>query len=189
VPAAELTEDVLDARQVRLRLDQLLLGPPSSPLMTPDAGHLLEQWPALLGAERQGLVDHPLSDEQEGVVGEVGRIEQVDQVAQADPTLVQEVVVLAGAVEAPPEFEDAEIDRQQAIGVVRTSVTSAIPWAERLSEPAQMTSSALRERSARPCSPSAQRRASRGCSCPTIRSDDGTDAGPETRRWSARRTT
>ena len=42
----------------------------------------------------------------------------------------------------------------------RTSVTSAIPCAARFSEPAQMTSSALRERSARPCSPSAQRRAS-----------------------------
>ena len=42
----------------------------------------------------------------------------------------------------------------------RTSVTSAMPWAERFSEPAQMTSSALRDRSARPCSPSAQRSAS-----------------------------
>ena len=115
---SELAEDVLDARQVRLRLDQLLLGPPSSPLMAPDAGNLLEQRPALLGAERQGLVDHPLADEQEGVVGKVGRIEQVDQVAQADPALVQEVVVLARAVEAPPELEHAEIDRQQAIGVV-----------------------------------------------------------------------
>ena len=35
-----------------------------------------------------------------------------------------------------------------------------MPCAARRSEPAQMTSSALRERSARPCSPSAQRRAS-----------------------------
>ena len=42
----------------------------------------------------------------------------------------------------------------------RTSVTSAMPCAARFSEPAQMTSSALRERSARPCSPSAQRSAS-----------------------------
>ena len=41
-----------------------------------------------------------------------------------------------------------------------TSVTSAMPWAARLSEPAQMTSSDLRERSALPCSPSAQRSAS-----------------------------
>ena len=41
-----------------------------------------------------------------------------------------------------------------------TSVTSAIPCAARFSDPAQMTSSALRERSARPCSPSAQRSAS-----------------------------
>src|SRR5262245_55549875 len=35
-----------------------------------------------------------------------------------------------------------------------------MPWAARFSEPAQITSSALRDRRARPCSPSAQRRAS-----------------------------
>ena len=39
-------------------------------------------------------------------------------------------------------------------------VTSAMPTAERRSEPAKMTSSDLRDRRARPCSPSAQRRAS-----------------------------
>ena len=115
---AELAEDVLDAREVRLRFDQLLLGPPSAPLVAPDPGHLLEQRAALLGTEGERLVDHPLADEQEGVVGEMGRVEQVDQVAQPDPALVEEVVVLARAIQPPTELEDPEIDRQQAVGVV-----------------------------------------------------------------------
>ena len=114
----ELAQDVLDAREVRLRLDELLLRPATASLVAADAGHLLEQRPALLGTQGQRLVDHPLADEQEGVVGEVGRVEQIDQVAQPDPALVEEVVVLARAVEPPPELEDPEVDRQQAVGVV-----------------------------------------------------------------------
>ena len=46
------------------------------------------------------------------------RVEQVDEVAQADPLLVEQVVVLAGAVEPPAELEDAEVDRQEPVGVV-----------------------------------------------------------------------
>ena len=81
----ELAEDVLDAGQVGLGLDQLLLGPPPPSLVAADAGDLLEQRPALLRPEGEGLVDHALADEQEGVVGEVGRVEQVDEVAEPDP--------------------------------------------------------------------------------------------------------
>ena len=91
----ELAQDVLDARQVRFRFDELLLGPPTASLMATDPRHFLEQRPALLGPEGQGLVDHPLADEQERVVGEIGRVEQVDQVAQPDTALVEEVVVLS----------------------------------------------------------------------------------------------
>ena len=115
---AELTQDVLDAGEVGLGLDELLLGAAAAALVATDAGHLLEQRPAFLGAQGQRLVDHPLADEQECVVGEMGRVEQVDQVAQADAALVQEVVVLARAIEPPPELEDPEIDRKQAVGVV-----------------------------------------------------------------------
>ena len=46
------------------------------------------------------------------------RVEQVDEVAEPDPLLVQEVVVLAAAVEPPAELQDRVVDRQQAVGVV-----------------------------------------------------------------------
>ena len=86
--------------------------------MPADPGDLLEQRSPLLGAQGQGLVDHALPDEQEGVVGEVRGVEQVDQVAQPDPALVEEVVVLARAVQPAAELEHLEVDRQEPVGVV-----------------------------------------------------------------------
>ncbi len=115
---AELGQDVLHAREVRLRLDQLLLGLPPPALVPSDAGHLLEQRTPFLGPQRQGLVDHALADEQERVVGQVRAIEEVDEVAQADALLVEEVFVLAAAEEPATELEDLEIDRQEPIAVV-----------------------------------------------------------------------
>ena len=111
---SELREDVLDATEVRLGFRELLLRLPSTPLVAPDAGDLLEQRPALLGPQRQRLVDHPLADEQERVVGEVRGAEQVDQVAQPHPTLVEEVVVLARAIQPPPELETTTRPRRTA---------------------------------------------------------------------------
>ena len=86
--------------------------------MASDARDLLEQRPSLLRPQGQRLVDHPLADEQECVVGEVSRVEQLDEVAQSNPLLVEQVVVLAGSVEAAAELEDAVVDRQQPIRVV-----------------------------------------------------------------------
>ena len=81
-------------------------------------GDLLEQRPALLGTERERLVDHALADEQERVVGEMRGVEQVDEVAQADALLVEQVLVLAAAEQPAAELEHLEVDRQQAVAVV-----------------------------------------------------------------------
>ena len=147
--------------EVRLGLGQLLLGLAPAALVAPHPGDLLEQRPALLGPQRERLVDHALADEQEGVVGEVRGIEQVDEVAQPDPLPVEQVVVLAradtAAARARGRWNRPAAGRRRCRG---RACTSAMPSADRRSEPAQMTSSALRDRSARPCSPSAQRRAS-----------------------------
>ena len=91
---------------------------PAAPLVPPDAGDLLEQRPPLLRPQRERLVHHPLADEQEGVVGEVRRVEQVHEIAQADPLAVQQVLVLARAEQPPPELDAGEIDRQEAVRVV-----------------------------------------------------------------------
>ena len=114
----KLRDDVLHPGEVRLRFDQLVLRPPPAPLVPAHPGDLLEQGPPLLRPQGEGLVDHALPDEQERVVGEMRRVEQVDEVAQADPLLVQQVVVLAGAIETSPQLEDREVDGQQAVRVV-----------------------------------------------------------------------
>ena len=82
--------------------------------MAPYAGHFLEERASLLGAERERLIDHALADEEEGVVGEMRRVEQVDEILQPDALLVQQVVVLAGAEEAPPQLDRLEFEREAA---------------------------------------------------------------------------
>ena len=186
----ELAEDVLDPGEVRLGLDELLLGPPAASLVAPDAGDLLEQRPALLGPQRQRLVDHALADEQEGVVGEVRRVEQVDQVAQPDAALVEQVVVLARAVQPPTELEDLEVDRQQAVGVVEDErdVGHALRGALLRAGPDDVLGLARAERAALLAERPAQRVGEVALARP-VRPDDGADARARTRRSSARRTT
>ena len=114
----KLDEDVFHAREVCFGLGELLLRLPASPVVTPDPGHFLEQRSALLRSQREGLVDHALADEQERIVGKVRAVEQIDEVLQPDPLAVQQVVALAGTVEAAAQLEDRVIDRQQRVGVV-----------------------------------------------------------------------
>ncbi len=114
----QLGQDVVDAREVRLGFRELLLRLAAATLVASDPGDFLEQRPPFLGSQRQRLVDHALADEQERVVGQVRAIEQVDEVAQADALLVEEILVLAAAEQPAAELEDLEVDRQQSIGVV-----------------------------------------------------------------------
>ena len=79
--------------------------------------HFLEERPAFLGSQRQRLVDHALADEQEGVVGQVSGIEQIDEVLESHPLFVEEVVVLARTEESAPQFDGFEVDRKQPVGV------------------------------------------------------------------------
>ena len=115
----ELGQDVVDPGEVRLGLRQLVLGLAPASLVAADTGDLLEQRAPLLGPQGKGLVDHALADEQERVVGEVRRVEEVDQIAQADALLVEQVFVLATAIQAPAELEDLIVDGQQAVSVVQ----------------------------------------------------------------------
>ena len=174
----QLGEDVLDPGEVRLGLGELVLGLPPAALVAPDAGDLLEQRPSLLRAQGEGLVDHALADEQERVVGEVRGIEQVDEVAQADPLLVQQVLVLARAIQPPAELEDLEVDRQQAVRVVEDEGDVGHALGRALLRPGPDDVLGL-ARCAAPGparrAPSAGRR--RGCSCP-IRSGPTTALMP-----------
>ncbi len=114
----QLGQQVAHALQVRARLVELCLRTRTAALVLPDASRLLEERAALLGPQREGLVDHALPDEEEGVIGQVGVVEQLDQVTQADALAVQEVLVLARAEEPTAELDLAEIDREQPVAVV-----------------------------------------------------------------------
>ncbi len=111
----QLGEHVFDPGEVGIRFEELLLGLLLVALVAPDTGHFLEQRPPLLGPERQRLVHHALADEQERVVGEVGRVQQIDEILEPDPLLVEQVVVLAGSKEPPAELDRLEVDRQQPV--------------------------------------------------------------------------
>ena len=115
---AQLAGDVAHPGQVRFGLQQARLRLPPTPLVAAHAGGLLEQRPAFLRPQREGLVDHALADEQEGVVGQVRAVQQVHQVAQAHPLAVQQVLVLARAVEPPRQVDLAVVHRQQPVAVV-----------------------------------------------------------------------
>ncbi len=115
---AELGQDVFHAGEVRLRLGQLLFGLPPPALVASNAGHFLEQRTSFLGPQGQRLVDHALADEQERVVGQVRAVQEIDEVAQADALLVEQVLVLAAPKEPASELEDLELDRQEPIAVV-----------------------------------------------------------------------
>ena len=80
--------------------------------MATNAGNLLEQGAALLRTKRKGLIDHALADEQERIVGQVGGIQQVDEITQPDALLVQEILVLTAAEQPPTQLQDLEIDRE-----------------------------------------------------------------------------
>ena len=88
------------------------MAPPA--LVAAHAGRFLEQRPTLLGPQCQRLVDHALADEQEGVVGQVTGVEQLDQVAQPDALAIEQVLALARAIQAAADLDLGVVDRQQA---------------------------------------------------------------------------
>ena len=86
-----------------------MLGLPAPPLVPPDPGDLLEERSALLRPEGERLVDHPLADEEERVVREMGPVEQVDQVLEAEPLLVEQLLAdpPGASTESVPRIEHA----------------------------------------------------------------------------------
>ncbi len=115
---SELGEDVLDAGEVGRRLVELLLGAPPAALVAADTRHLLEEGSPLFRSQGQGLVDHALADEEEGIVREMGRVKEVDEVLEAHALAIDEVVVLARPKQAPAHLEDRVLHGDEPVRVV-----------------------------------------------------------------------
>ena len=176
----ELGQDVIDAGEVGLGLRQLFLGLAPPALVAAHPGDLLEQRASFLGAERERLVDHALADEQEGILSEVGGVEQVLEVTQPDALPVEQVVVLARAVESPAQFDHRKLDGQESVAVVEDEgdVRHALGAAPLGPGPDDVLAAADAERPALLSHGPAQRVGQVGLAR-AVGSDDRADARPE----------
>src|SRR5260370_643940 len=104
--------------------------------MAADVGHILEGHPALVWPLQDQLVDRPLADDRIAVRAQPGVQQQLGDVLQPNPRAGEQVFAVARAVQPP---RDAH---------------SAIPNGWRDADPAKITSSGLRARTAfDDCSP------------------------------------
>ena len=105
---AQLGHDVGDPLQVVAGGLHLPLGGLAPPLVLGDPGRLLDHAAPVLGAGRHDLADPSLLDDRVGGAADAGSEEDVVHVEQARRGPVDEVVGLAGAVEAAPHGDLGE---------------------------------------------------------------------------------
>jgi hypothetical protein len=115
----DLGDQVLDPLKVLRGLLQAPLGAVLAVAVEPDAGCLLEERPALVGAVREEEVDHLGFDHDAGVAAEAGAAEQVLDVAEPDRRTVEQIVALARAGKAAGDHHLAIRDREIAVAVVQ----------------------------------------------------------------------
>ena len=104
-PGTDLTQDVDDAHELRLRGPQARQRVLATLVQTPDPRRLLDDEAPVRRPEREDLVDHALADERERVVREVGAGKQLHDVAQPYARAVDEVFALAAAVDAAADLD------------------------------------------------------------------------------------
>ena len=99
--AVDLGDDVADAQQVLLRELHLLLGLLLPALELRDARRLLDEQPAVLRLGADDEADLSLLDDRVRLGARAGAQEEIGHVAQANGSLVDQVVALARAIEPP----------------------------------------------------------------------------------------
>ena len=87
-----------------------------------DARGFFEQRAALVGVDRQRLIDHALADDSIGAARQPGLGEQFAHIAQAHFAAVEQVFILAIAIGAAAHNHFVELDREEAIRVVEREV-------------------------------------------------------------------
>ncbi len=115
----DLREDVADPLQVPLRLLQAACRFLPTRPVDGDARRFFEEGPPFLGAEREGGVHQPLTDDGVGPLGEAAFGQQLRQVPQTDAAAVEEVFALAGAVGAAADGHLGEVDGEPAVAVIQ----------------------------------------------------------------------
>ena len=115
VTALHLAPDVLHLRHVGGRLLQLALGFDGAGAVGQDAGRLLEDLAALLGLLREDPVDPSLLQRCVAGGGKTGIGKHLAHVAQPALRVVDEVLALAGAIQAALDADLRGVDRQPPV--------------------------------------------------------------------------
>ena len=116
--AADLAEQVLDAQQVGLGGVEAALGLLLALAELEDAGGLLDDRPAVLGAGVEDGVDLALADDDVLLAADAGVGEQLLHVEQAARHVVDGVLAVAAAEQRAADRDLGELDRQDAGRVV-----------------------------------------------------------------------
>src|SRR5207245_3672833 len=98
-------------RQLRARVVQ-------PKLVTADVGHVFERDSTLVGTLQDQLVNRALTDDRVAVRAETGVQQELDDVLQADPRAIQQVLAVARAVQPARDTDLFVVYRQAAVGVV-----------------------------------------------------------------------
>ena len=115
--ALELVDEIVDAGEVLLRRFELELGLAAARLELGDAGRFLDQLAAIGRLRAEDLADLALLDDGVALHADADVHQDVLHVAQADGVAVDQVLALAGAIEAAADLDVAG-NRRRRLGAV-----------------------------------------------------------------------
>jgi len=125
-PAPDFAQDVLHALQVLVRVLHAALGLGPARLVLGDARGLLKDVAPLLALDGEDLVDAALADEGIALLADARVAQQVDDVLQAAGGLVEAVLAVAVAVDAPGDHHLGKGDGQRPVLVVKDEADLAV---------------------------------------------------------------
>ena len=114
----QLVDDDLDLCHVFARALEAVMGVGDLRAERLDVGGLVDERAAVLGGEAEHLIDHALAHDGVAVLADVGLLEEVVEVAQADAGAVQEVLGVPVTIGAATNLDLAVVEGEPAIAVV-----------------------------------------------------------------------
>ncbi len=118
--ALNLGDNVVDSGEIRLRRFELPDRLPLADAIFLDTGGLFHKRAAILRLHGEHGVDLALPDDGVGITSHAGIEKQLVDIAQAAGNLVDQIVALAGSVEAARDRDLVEIERERARLVVES---------------------------------------------------------------------
>ena len=114
----QLVDDDLDLRDILARAFEALVSVGDLRAEGLHVGGFVDERAALLGREAEHLIDHALAHDGVAVLADVGLLEEVVEVAQADAGAVQQVLGVAVTIGAAADLDLAVVEGEPAVAVV-----------------------------------------------------------------------